>query len=314
MGAGLVWGLGWIGARARWALLLGCLVAMAVPQIGAFLRPVFPALVATVFMLAMLRVDLGATARRAATPRRLRMTLPLSFALIVLTPLVYLAGARLFGASDEVAASLVYLGLSPPLASSAALCLMLGLDAVLALELTVITSFLTPVIGPPLARLMLGADVPIDALEMSLRLAAMIGAGALAAHFLRRVIGPERIARERAAFDGAAALAMLVFVFPLFEGVAATARAYPVLAILLLTIACALNFGPQIVATLMLRRPLGADQAGAAGLAFGNRSIALYFAALPPEPVFALFVALYQLPMYATPLVMGRFYARNRDP
>ena len=67
----------------------------------------------------------------------------------------------------------------------------------------------------------------------------------------------------------------------------------------------------------IFRRPLGlggavgvrrANQgpAGAAGRMWGNRNVALYLAALPPDPLFGLYVACYQLPMLFTPLVLGR--------
>ena len=36
---------------------------------------------------------------------------------------------------------------------------------------------------------------------------------------------------------------------------------------------------------------------------WGNRTVAIYLAALPHDPQFALFVALYQFPMYLTPLL-----------
>jgi hypothetical protein len=39
---------------------------------------------------------------------------------------------------------------------------------------------------------------------------------------------------------------------------------------------------------------------------WGNRNVSLYLAALPPDPVFGLFVAFYQFPILLTPVVMGR--------
>ena len=45
-----------------------------------------------------------------------------------------------------------------------------------------------------------------------------------------------------------------------------------------------------------LFKPKG-DDAGALGIVWGARSVAIFFAALPPDPVFSIFVALYQIPM-----------------
>ena len=44
----------------------------------------------------------------------------------------------------------------------------------------------------------------------------------------------------------------------------------------------------------------------------GNRNLGLYFAALPADPLFALFVAAYQLPLYLTPMVAGWFADRSQ--
>jgi hypothetical protein len=46
------------------------------------------------------------------------------------------------------------------------------------------------------------------------------------------------------------------------------------------------------------------ETAGATALIWGNRNAALALAALPPDPLFTLYVALYQFPMYFTPLVI----------
>ena len=46
------------------------------------------------------------------------------------------------------------------------------------------------------------------------------------------------------------------------------------------------------------------------GLGGLGAPVAMYLAVVPFEPVFALFVAIYQLPMYFTPLVLNRLAVR----
>ena len=48
-------------------------------------------------------------------------------------------------------------------------------------------------------------------------------------------------------------------------------------------------------------------------IAAGTRNLALFFAALPEETraPLMLWLGLYQIPMYLTPLVMGPIYARR---
>ena len=73
----------------------------------------------------------------------------------------------------------------------------------------------------------------------------------------------------------------------------------------LLSGSIALNFGLQAIAYKTDPRP----DAGVAVIA-GNRNIALFLVALPPEITdrILLFIGCYQVPMYLTPLVMARLY------
>ncbi|MGF1658384.1 MAG: hypothetical protein ACFCUS_03080 [Rubrimonas sp.] len=303
----MVGGLEWLGARARWALLLGCCAALALPQIGAILRPALPVFVALIYALAMLRIDLPGVARRLIDPRRALLTWPLALAMTAGSAAASLWVARALGAGPAVEAALVFAFLAPPIGSSAAMCLLLGLNAALALEMTVLCSFALPFVAPPVAQALLGAQLTLSPFDLGARMAAMVFGGVALALVLRRLIPPGFIARRARAFDGAATLSMLVFAFPLFDGVAATLVAEPALGLGLLALSCLILLGPQIAGLALARGP----DAGAAGLVWGMRSVAIFLAALPPEPRFSLFVALYQFPMYGTPLLLGALYRRR---
>ena len=232
---------------------------------------------------------------------------------MVVTPALIAVIAKLLSLPEDLKQSLVYIAAGPPLGSAAALCLLLGLDAALAIELTIVGSFLTPFLGPIVTSLLLGEAVPIDPFSLSLRLAAIVGAGAICAVLLRRQLGTELIARRASVFDGIGALAMLVTVVPIFDGATEQILRTPELAALTLALVFALNIGLQLVSTPILNRITGPESAGAMGLIWGNRNAALYLAALPQAPVFSLFVALYQFPMYMTPLLMRYFYSRRNS-
>jgi len=304
--------LEWIGARARWVLALGVLIAMFLPALASILRPALPGLVALVVALAMARLDLPGLARRAARPRRLCGLLVWSLALLVLTPAVLWAGGRILGLPPDHLAALVYTGAAPPITSAASLCLMMGLDAALALEITIFASLATPLIGPAVVTLLLGQAVPLDAVDLGIRIAAMIAAGTLGALALRRLAGPERIARNARVFDGVAALAMLTFIIPVFDGVPALIAEAPRFALATFALAVLGNFGLQILVAQAARRALPPGSAGAAGLLWGNRTVALYLAALPHDPAYALYCGLYQFPMLMTPLLMRRVLAARK--
>ena len=304
--------LAWIGARARWFLAIGVLLATTLPSLSAFLRPFLPALVALVFCIAMVRLDLRALARRAARPRRLAQLGLWTLGLVVAAPVLAWAVGRAADMSEAHVAALVYTFAAPPITSAAALCLILGLDAAFALELTVFASLATPVLGPLVTKALLGEAVPLDAPVLMLRVAAMLGAGWIAALVIRRLLGPARLERHHATFDGIAALVLVLFVIPLYDRFWFVVGTMPGYALGTLALVLAANFGAQALSAAAFRRAAEPAQAGAAGLMFGNRNVSLYLAALPPDPLFGLYVAFYQFPMLFTPMVMGRLLSGRR--
>ncbi len=305
-------GLRWVGAQARWVLAIGVLVATLLPSVSAFLRPFLPALVTLVFCISMARLDLGVLARRAVRPRRMGLLALWTLGLLVLTPALAFAAGRVTGLSEAHVAALTYTFAAPPITSAAALCLILGLDAAFALELTVFVSLATPFIGPAVTKALLGEAVPLDALDLTLRVAAMIGAGWVLALIVRRVAGPERIERNRGAFDGVAAIVLILFVIPLYDRFWEVVGTMPGYAAGTLALVLLANFGTQALVAAGMRRTTEPAFAGAAGLMCGNRNVSLYLAALPPDPLFGLYVAFYQFPMLFTPMVMGRLLAGRR--
>jgi len=307
-------GLSWVGARGRWVLAVGVVLATFLPALSSFLRPYFPALVALIFCLAMARLDLAAVARRAARPGRLAILALWTLALGVATPALVWTAARAAGLPEAHLPSLVYTFAAPPITSASALCLLLGLDAAFALELTIFATLATPFVGPMVTKALLGAVVPIDALALSLRITAMIGIGTLSALALRRIMGGAAIERHRDAFDGVTTIVLVIFVIPLFDGFWDIVLSAPLLAFAAFALAVGANWGAQALCAPAIRRLGGPALAGAAGLMWGNRNVSLYFAALPHDPVFGLYVALYQFPMLFTPAVMRRVLAGRASP
>lgn len=296
--------LAWLGARAPWALTVGIVLAFLVPEVSRLSRPALPFLVPMVLGLAMARIDLRDAARAALRPRRLALLVFLSVLLMPVSAALYLAVARLAGAEAGLAAALVYLGAAPPIASAANLCFFLGLNARRAIEITVAATLLTPLLGPLTVHLLLPEALALSGVALGLKLGAMIVGGALLAVGIRRFAGSERMARNAGVFDGVGVIALVVFVIPLFDGVPALVAADPPHALGVLGVAFAANLGVNLGLRAALARRLPTAEAGAYGILFGNRTVALYLAALPADPQFALFVALYQVPMLLTPLVL----------
>lgn len=315
--------LAWIGARARWTLGIGVIAALGLPELAVAMTPLIPALVVILLALAFCRIDLIGVARAAVGPRRLARSLGLSLALTVATPMAVFAIARLFGASDAAVAALVYIAAAPPVGSAPALCMMLGFDAALALEAMLISGALTPLIAPMLTDWLLSggagfSGAEIDGAAMGLNLAVMMALSVAAALALRGGLGAGWIAARAQAFDGLSAILLLVIVVPLFAGVAGAAAADLQGVLIAAGLVFAMNWGAQAIAA-GISWGVGAEpqKTGAVAVIWGNRNAAMMLGALPPDPVFAMYVALYQLPMYLTPLITGaaaRLLSRRVGP
>ncbi len=304
--------LTWLGNNARWFLALGSIVALFLPQVAATLRPFLPWLVCLVLGLSMARIDLWDMAKNARRPRFLLRSVGMSLFLMPVTGAIYFAIARLLGIGAVDTQSLVFLAAAPPIASAAGLCFLLGFNARLSMEVTISATILTPIIGPAMVAVLIPDAAAISSVDLGIRLAAMIGGGLLVGSVIRGVLGPQRITEHKAIFDGIAALGMLLFIFPLFDGVLATIANDPMRALWILFLCSVFNLGVNVVARQVFAGRTPPDR-GALGLIWGNRTIAVYLAALPPDPQFTLFCALYQFPMYFTPLLFSRTQNTSRS-
>ena len=150
--------------------------------------------------------------------------------------------------------------------------------------------------------------MPLDGLALAGRLALIILGGTLVAMISRHLLGADLVERRRVAFDGVTAIGMLFFLLPVFDGVVDAVRSAPLLAVGLLLLVAMTNFGLQFLIHRASRRATTDKTAGAMGILWGNRNVTLFLASVPENPVFSLYVALYQFPMYFTPLIMRRFY------
>ena len=298
--------LAWVGARAQWVLAIGVVSALLVPGPGALLEGSTVIWVGVLFGLAMARIDLGAVARRAVGPRRLTRNLGLLVLLMGVTPAVAWGAGTFVGLDPAHIEALVYTSSAPPLGSATAFCLMLGLDAAFALELTVLGSFIAPITMPVVARLLLGETIALDEVQMMLRLGLVIGTASLGAVLLRRVLGSAWITDKAKSFDGLASIILVLFLFPLFHGMSELIMLMPVFALVTFLLAMIANLGVQIASFPVLRATSGRESGGAISLIWGNRNAALTLSFLPEAPLIVLYIALYQFPMYFTPLIMRR--------
>ena len=181
---------------------------------------------------------------------------------------------------------------------------MLGHDARLAMRLMLTGTLLSPVMVPVSFWM---ADLS-GTLPFALRTGAMLAGGVFLGLGMCRLLGSERLAAEARALDGVATALMLAFLLPVIDGLGARILSMPGLALELAALACALNFGGNLLLRTFARDRASTPSAASAGLVFGNRNVSVVLAALP-GPTVALFVGLAQLPIYLTPVLLG-FYDR----
>ena len=306
--------LEWSGVHARTLLPLGVIVAFFMPESSTFFKPAAPYILALLVSVAMVRLDILAVLKDAVQPRRLFRNICLALVLLIVTPYCLHSIATVAGLKESLRTLIAWYAVSPPIGTTIWMCVFLGFSAPIAMEIVLLTNLLAPFTGPFMGELLLGAAVPISVMTLSLRLGAILFGGIFLAVLAKWWLGNETINTYRGRFDGMATLLMLAFLVPVFDGVSAMVFAAPLLALGLAGLATALNFGHQASIFLggrlfaALRRQSSLpDGTRSVAVVSGNRNLGLYFAALPADPLFSLFVAAYQIPIYLTPMVAGWF-------
>jgi hypothetical protein len=302
------------GRHARLVLPLGVVGAFFLPESGGFFKPAAPYLLALLVSAAMVRLDIAAVLKQALQPRRLFRNVCLALVLLILAPLGLYAAGVMLGLEQPVRALITWYAVSPPIGTTIWMCVLLGFTAPIAMEIVLLTNLLAPFTGPFMGEVLLGAAVPLSAVTLSLRLGAILFGGMFIALLAKYWLGDNRIQTYRIRLDGVATLLMLAFLVPVFDGVSQMVFATPLLALGLAVLATVLNFGHQASVFLggrllaVFGRKNGLPE-GTRSIAVvsGNRNLGLYFAALPADPLFSLFVAAYQIPIYLTPMVAGWF-------
>lgn len=309
----LIPALEWVGQHARLILLAGLVIIPFLPiPHGAFL-PVLPLLIALLIGLALSRLDLASILSDLADPRFLPAIL-VGIAMFQIGAAVLLTGlGTLAGVGGTTLLILAAFAAAPVLNSAPNVALMLGYDARLALYWMLLSNLLSPLVVP-LALAASGIELPVEPARIALKVFAILAGGVAIGVMLRRLLGPNRIAAAGKALDGIAALVMMAFLFPLMDGVRQETAANPALALRLALLALALNLGANLIVRVMAARILGRPSAQTLGLVFGNRNISLMLAALPPDPAFSLFVAMAQIPIYASPVILRALDQRRPDP
>jgi predicted Na+-dependent transporter len=286
----------------------GVLIGLAAPPLAALAKPLMGLAVFVFTLGAFLKVD-GAAFRAEAADRGAVIS-TLAWAAFGV-PLVAYGLVTVLDPAPDLAIGILLAALAPPVGSAAAIAAMLGLSAPLALLATVAATLAAPFYLPPLAAALAGAELAIEPLALSARLAVIVGGAAVAAWALRRFAGGWVTANPHA-MTGISVIGLIAVAIGAMLGMGEHIAAAPAHAAALLVLAFVANAGLQVLGALLFGA-LDRRRALTVGLVSGNRNITLVWAAAAPflaaHPGVELFLAMSVFPIFMLPLVMRRLFA-----
>lgn len=294
--------------RARHCLVLGLLAGLFLPQVAAAMAPWLPQMVAALLVVTALRIGhRAALGALGDLGRTVLWVLGLQLAL----PLVLFGVLAACGQGGSTAALVIVLvTAAPALSGSPNLALMLGLDGGKMMQILILGTAAFPVTVLPVLLLMPQLGTAAAVLAAAGQLLAVIAVSAGVGFALRARFFPAPTAGQLQWLDGLSVLAFSGIVVGLMAALAPALAQDPAAVAGWMALAFGLCYGLQFAVQFALRPGPMAHMSGPIALAAGNRNIALFLVALPPEALtpIMVFVACWQVPMYLTPLILKPLY------
>lgn len=298
-------GLTWLGGQGTRAVAAIAFIAVAVPPLGALLRPYVTEAIFLLLCISFMRVDLVALyghLRRPALVAAATAWTTIGVPLIVALA-AYATGLTM--SSPGLALALMLQGMASPMMAAPALAALMGLDATLVLVTLVTSTALVPFTASLFASLFLGGMLSIAPLTLGLKLLGILAASLLAATIIRRLFGTAAIQRHKRPIDGVNIVILLVFASAVMGDVATDLTTDPLFTIAVALLAFAVYFTLLAVTTLIFRS-IGTERAFAIGLMVSQRNLGLMLAATAgalPATTW-LYFALTQFPIHLAPYLL----------
>src|SRR3954469_18810875 len=160
-----------MGGRATTLLPFSLAIGIVFQDIAAAARPLVWPLAVLLLMLTLARTD---WARLSILIRRPGLAIGLALLNLLAVPLIVWPIWQALGLWPGLVAALCLSAMAPGIISAATTAGYLRLDSSLALILTMFTNFFVPSTLPPLALWLLGLDLKIGVVDLSLRLALIM--------------------------------------------------------------------------------------------------------------------------------------------
>lgn len=310
--------LSWLGDQGTRAVAALVVFGIAIPPLGALLRPYVTEAIFLLLCISFMRVDLVALRDHL---RRPGLIIAATAWTTLGVPLIFGLTAHLAGidkSSPGLFLALMLQAIASPMMASPAIAALMGLDATLVLVTLVTSTALVPFTASLFASLFLSGTLGIAPLALGLKLLAILAGSLLVATAIRWIFGAEAIRRHRRPIDGVNILILFVFVAAVMGDVIADFLADPLLSMAVAALSFVVFFALLIVTTLLFRR-IGTEQALALGLMVSQRNLGLMLAATSGAlPAMTwLYFALTQFPYYLAPQMLTpvarRLTAKDAD-
>ncbi|WP_282609210.1 Na+-dependent transporter [Pelagibius sp. Alg239-R121] len=294
----------WIGRQRTRAVAALVAIAIALPSLGAILKPYVTEAVVGLLCIAFLRIDVEAFRSYLRQPGSVvAAAVWTSFAI----PMLFGLGCWIAG--FEAISPALFLGLmlqavASPMMAAPALAALMGLDATLVLCTLIVSTVITPISAPLFVYLM-GLDLSLSPLSLGLKLMTILAGSAVVGLLIRRLLGADAIARHRDRIDGVNVLILFVFVSAVMGEVGIRFLDDPI-KMLALTVFAFAVFALLLAVTYLVFLKWGSKRAFALGMMTSQRNMGLMLAAtggILPDLTW-LYFAVSQFPIYLSPQVL----------
>ena len=297
--------LSWLGRQGTRAVAALVVIGIALPSIGAILKPYVAVAVFLLLCIAFLRMDVTALKAYVRRPAMvLAATAWTSFAVPILFGVSCLA-AGLDKQAPDLFLALMLQAIASPMMAAPALAALMGLDATLVLVTLITSTALIPFTAPVFAFVFVGPNLSISPLVLAAKLFAILAGAGLIGLAVRRVLGLAAIERKKETIDGLNILVLFVFVAAVMESVGNRFLASPMTTMALAGLAFVVFFAVFFL-TALLFLSAGRERALALGLMASQRNMGLMLAGMGgalPDLTW-LYFALSQFPIYLSPQLL----------
>lgn len=304
--------LSWLGRQGKRAVAALVVIGIALPSIGAVLKPYVAEAVFVLLCIAFLRVDITAS---KVYLRRPAIVLAATAWTSVVVPALVGLGCLAFGIdkqAPEMFLALMMQAVASPMMAAPALAALMGLDATLVLVTLIASTALIPFTAPLFAIVFVGPTLSISPLLLGAKLFAILAGAALVGFAARRVFGLATIERHEEGINGFNILVLFVFVAAMMESVGTRFVVAPLITTAYTALAFVVYFAVLVV-TALLFMSAGRERALALAFMASQRNMGLMLAAtggVLPDLTW-LYFALSQFPIYLSPLLLQPLARRS---